>query len=190
MTFWFGLINFLCIMVYQCPTVRLFHMSRSNLRTPWSIHFKFHRVIGIDGLTIYTLWRNFEFSFQSYGTLFIKLYVILRQFFVCHAVNWEPLCQFTSNFAWLLELIALWSVYFLAHVFILSCSGLWINLCLFPELANGFVHNNESILNLPTMINRDNYHLLWWVLDSSLVLLGLAINFFLAKNALMGLMTH
>jgi hypothetical protein len=30
------------IMVYQCPTVRPFHMSRSNLRTPWPIHFKFH----------------------------------------------------------------------------------------------------------------------------------------------------
>jgi hypothetical protein len=34
------------------PSVRLFHMSRSNLRTPWPIHFKFHRVIGIDGLTV------------------------------------------------------------------------------------------------------------------------------------------
>jgi hypothetical protein len=27
-------------------------MSHSNLRTPWPIHFIFHRVIGIDGLTI------------------------------------------------------------------------------------------------------------------------------------------
>jgi hypothetical protein len=26
---------------------------------------------------LYTLWWNFEFSFQSYGTLFIKLYMIL-----------------------------------------------------------------------------------------------------------------
>jgi hypothetical protein len=40
------------IMVYQCPTVRPFHMSRFNLRTPWPIHFKFHRVIGIDGPTV------------------------------------------------------------------------------------------------------------------------------------------
>ena len=31
---------------------------------------------------LYTLWWNFEFSFQSYGTLFIKLYVILSQFFM------------------------------------------------------------------------------------------------------------
>jgi hypothetical protein len=36
-----------------------------------------------------------------------------RRFFLCHAVNWEPLGQFTSNFAQLLELIVLWSVYFL-----------------------------------------------------------------------------
>ena len=33
--------------------------------------------------------------------------------FTCRAVNWEPLGQFTSNFAKLLELIVLWSVYFL-----------------------------------------------------------------------------
>ena len=30
-----------------------------------------------------------------------------RRFFVCGAVNWEPLGQFTSNFAQLLELIVL-----------------------------------------------------------------------------------
>ena len=36
-----------------------------------------------------------------------------RRFFVCFDVNWDPLGQFTSNFAQLLELIVLWSVYFL-----------------------------------------------------------------------------
>jgi hypothetical protein len=36
-----------------------------------------------------------------------------RRFFVCRAVIWEPLGQFTSNFAQLLELIVLRSVYFL-----------------------------------------------------------------------------
>ena len=36
--------------------VRPFHMSRSNLRTPWTIHFKFHRVIEIDGLTVCILY--------------------------------------------------------------------------------------------------------------------------------------
>ena len=47
-------------MVYEYPpvrpSVRPFHMSRSNLRTPWSIHFKFHRVIEIDGLTVCILF--------------------------------------------------------------------------------------------------------------------------------------
>ena len=37
-------------------SVRPFHMSRSNLRTPWPIHFKFHRVIGIDGLAVCILF--------------------------------------------------------------------------------------------------------------------------------------
>ena len=40
----------------DCPSVRPFHMSRSNLRTPWPIHFKFHRVIGIDVLTVCILY--------------------------------------------------------------------------------------------------------------------------------------
>jgi hypothetical protein len=40
------------IMVYHYPSVRSFYMLRSNLRTPWPIHFKFHRVIGIDGLMV------------------------------------------------------------------------------------------------------------------------------------------
>ena len=42
-------------------SVRPFHMSRSNLRTPWPIHFKFHRVIGIDGLTVCILFGEFRF---------------------------------------------------------------------------------------------------------------------------------
>jgi hypothetical protein len=37
-------------------SVHPFHMSRSNLRNPWPIHFKFHRVIGIDGLTVCILY--------------------------------------------------------------------------------------------------------------------------------------
>ena len=60
------------IMVYQCPTVRPsvclsvrpFHMSRSNLRTPLPIHFKFHRVIRIDGLTVCILYGEIS-NFHS-----------------------------------------------------------------------------------------------------------------------------
>ena len=52
------------IIVYQCPSVRPFHMSRSNIRTPWPIHFKFHRVIGIDGLTVCILYGEIS-NFHS-----------------------------------------------------------------------------------------------------------------------------
>jgi hypothetical protein len=142
------------IMVYQCPTVRPFHKSHSNLRTPWPIHFKFHKSYwNWWSYGLYTLWWNFEFSFQSYWTfihqivrdfkaifsmsrcklrtplpIHFKLRIVIgidslmicilfgeistfhsrvmglyssncRRFFVCRAVNWEPLGQFTSNFA-------------------------------------------------------------------------------------------
>jgi hypothetical protein len=77
-------------------TVRLFHMSRSNLRTPWPIHFKFHRVIGIDGLMVCILYGEIS----NFHSRVVGLYSSnCRWFFVCRAVNWEPLGQFTSNFA-------------------------------------------------------------------------------------------
>ena len=84
------------IMVYQCPTVRpsvhlsvrpsvcLFHMSRSNLRTPWPTHFKFHRVIGIDGLTVCILYDEIS-NFHSRVMGFYSSNC--RRFFTCHAVN-------------------------------------------------------------------------------------------------------
>ena len=37
------------------PSVR-FTCCALNLRTSWPIHFKFHRVIGIDGLTVCILY--------------------------------------------------------------------------------------------------------------------------------------
>jgi hypothetical protein len=54
-------------------------MPRCKLRTPWPIHFKLRIVIGIDSCMVCILfWWNFNFSFQSYGTLFIKLWAIFR----------------------------------------------------------------------------------------------------------------
>jgi uncharacterized membrane protein (DUF485 family) len=89
-----------------CP----FHMSRSNLRTPLPIHCKFHRVIGIDGLTVCILYGEIS----NFHSRVMGLYSSnCRRFFVCRAVNWEPLDQWTSNFAQLLELIVLRSVYFM-----------------------------------------------------------------------------
>jgi hypothetical protein len=77
-------------------SVRPLHMSRSNLRTPWPIHFKFHRVIGIDGLTVCILYGEFS----NFHSRVMGLYSSnCRRFFICRAVNWEPLGQFTSNFA-------------------------------------------------------------------------------------------
>jgi hypothetical protein len=91
-------------------SVRPFHMLHSNLRTPWPIHFKFHRVIGIDGLTVCILYGEIS----NFHSRVMGLYSSnCRWFFVCRAVNWEPLGQFTSKFAQLLELIVLRSIYFL-----------------------------------------------------------------------------
>ena len=93
----------------DCLSVGPFHMSRSNFRTPWPIHFKFHRVIGIDGLTVCILYGEFHFFIPE---LWDFIHQIVGDF-SCHAVNWELLGQFTSNFAQLLELIVLRSVNFL-----------------------------------------------------------------------------
>ena len=71
-------------------------MPRSNLRAPWPIHFKFHRVIGIDGLTVCILYGEI----LNFHCRVMELYSSnCGRFFVCLAVNWEPLGQFTSNFA-------------------------------------------------------------------------------------------
>jgi hypothetical protein len=97
-------------MVYHCPSIRLFHMSHSNLRTPWPIHFKLRTVIGIDSLTVCILFGEISISHSRVMGLYLSN---CRWFFVCCAVNWELLGQFTSKFAQLLELIVLRSVYFL-----------------------------------------------------------------------------
>ena len=72
------------------------HMPLSNLRTPWPIHFAFHRVIDIGGLTVCILYGEIS----NFHSRVMGLYSSnCRRFFVYHAVNWEPLGQFTSNFA-------------------------------------------------------------------------------------------
>ena len=90
-------------MVYQCPTVhpfvRPFHMPRFNLRTPWPIHFKFHIVIGINGLMVCILYGEISnFHFRVMGLYSSNC----RGFFICHAVNWEPLANSlqTSHSYW------------------------------------------------------------------------------------------
>ena len=88
----------------------IFRMSHCKLRTPWPIHFKLLIVIGIDSLMVCIPFGEISI----FHSRVIGLYSSnCRWFFVCHTVNWEPLGQFTSNFAHLLELIVLQSVYFL-----------------------------------------------------------------------------
>ena len=67
----------------DCLSVGPFHMSRSNFRTPWPIHFKFHRVIGIDGLTVCILYVEFHFFIPE---LWDFIHQIVGDF-SCHAVN-------------------------------------------------------------------------------------------------------
>jgi hypothetical protein len=65
-------------------SVRPFHMSRSNLRTPWPIHFKYHKVIGIDGFTVCILYGEIS----NFHSRVVGLYSSnCRRFFVCRTVN-------------------------------------------------------------------------------------------------------
>jgi hypothetical protein len=64
---------YLYIPISDCPSVRPLHMSRSNLKTPWPIHFKFHIVIGIDGLMVCILFGEISIFRSRVMRLFIKL---------------------------------------------------------------------------------------------------------------------
>jgi hypothetical protein len=88
----------------------IFRMSRCKLRTPLPIHFKVCIVIGIDCRMVCILFGEISIFLSRVMGLDSSN---CRWFFICCAVNWEPLGQFTSNFAQLLELIVLRSVYFL-----------------------------------------------------------------------------
>ena len=85
-------------------------MSLCKLRTPWPIHFKLCTVIGIDSLTVCILFGEISIFHSRVMGLYSSN---CRRFFVCRALNWKPLGQFTSNVAQLLELIVLRSVCFL-----------------------------------------------------------------------------
>ena len=85
-------------------------MLHCKLRTPLPIHFKLRTVIGIDSLMVCILFDEISIFHSRVMGLYSSNF---RRFFVCRTVNWEPLGQFTSNFAQLLELIVLRSLYFL-----------------------------------------------------------------------------
>ena len=87
-------------MVYQCPTVRPsvrpFHMSRSNLRTPWPIHFKFHRVIGIDGLTVCILYGEIS----NFHSRVVGLYYFMVKFRIFIPELWDFIHQIVGDFSY------------------------------------------------------------------------------------------
>ena len=65
-------------------SVRPFYMSRTNLRTPWPIHLKFKKFIGIDGLTVSILYGEI----LNFHSRVMGLYSSnFRRFFICRTVN-------------------------------------------------------------------------------------------------------
>jgi hypothetical protein len=64
--------------------------------------FKLRTVIGIDSLAVCILFGEISIFHSRVMGLYSSN---CRRFFVCHAVNWEPLRQFISNFILLLEFI-------------------------------------------------------------------------------------
>jgi hypothetical protein len=71
-------------------------MSRCKLRAPWPIQLKLRIVIGIDNLTVRILFGECLIFHSRVMGLYSSN---CRRFFVCRAVDWEHLGQFTSNFA-------------------------------------------------------------------------------------------
>jgi hypothetical protein len=81
-------------------SVRPFHMSRSNLRTPWPIHFKFHRVIGIDGLAVCILYdeiSNFHSRVMGLYSSNCRQFSINSNNYAKFEVNWPRGFEFTAR---------------------------------------------------------------------------------------------
>jgi hypothetical protein len=89
------------VMGLYSSNCRWFFVCRTKLRTPWPIHFKLRIVVGIDSLMVCILFGEISIFHSRVMGLYSSN---CRWFFVCRVVNWEPLGQFTSNFAQLLEL--------------------------------------------------------------------------------------
>jgi hypothetical protein len=112
--------------LYSSNCRGFFVLLRCKLRTPWPIHFILRIVIGIDSLMICILFGEISiFHSRVMGHYSSNC----RWLFVCRTVIWELLSQFTSNFAQLLELIVLRSVYFLVK-FRFFIQELWERLSL------------------------------------------------------------
>ena len=112
--------DFIHQIVHDFKTI--FRMSRCKLRTPLPIHFKLCIDIGIDSLMVCILFGEISIFLSRVVGFYSSN---CKRFFVCRVVNWEPVGQFTSNFAQLLELIVLRSAYFLVKFRFFFFQELW-----------------------------------------------------------------
>jgi hypothetical protein len=79
-------------------------MSRSNLRTPWPIHFKFHSVIGIDGRRQHSynickdfLSHNSGIKYLNFTKKYTDHKTINSNNYAKFEVNWPRGSQFTGG---------------------------------------------------------------------------------------------
>ena len=88
--------------LYSSNCRRFFVCRAINWEPSWPIHFKLRIVIGIDSLMVCILFGEIGIFHSRIMGLYSSN---CRRFFVCRAVNWELLRQFTSSFVLLLELM-------------------------------------------------------------------------------------
>jgi hypothetical protein len=98
------------------------HNSGMKIRNFTPIHFKLSIVIGIDSIMVCILFGEISIFLSRVVGFYSSN---CKRFFVCRVVNWEPVGQFTSNFAQLLELIVLRSAYFLVKFRFFFFQELW-----------------------------------------------------------------
>ena len=112
------------IMVYQCPTVRPFHMSRSNLRTPWPIHFKLLIVIGIDSLMVCILFGEISiFIPPIFRHIFLNNYWwqesdIWSQASYRYPISWEVFLDPSDSYFLFADLVGFYTHWTYMHIFL------------------------------------------------------------------------
>jgi hypothetical protein len=98
---WNGRMDSRTLVYHNTSRLKDGSIKMKNTNELW-FHFKLRIVIGIDSLMVCILFGEISMFHSRVMGLYSSN---CRRFFVCRTVNWEPLGQFTSNFAQLLELI-------------------------------------------------------------------------------------
>ena len=142
-------------------------MSHCKLRTPWPIHFKLRTVIGIDSLTVCILFGEISI-FHSRSRVMGLYSSNCRRFFVCRAVNWEPLRQFTSNFV----VIGIDSLYW----FLKKCCFQLYKYCInVPIHVYGAVVGEILIFHSRVMGKKVFTNIVWMLMTGVSCALGAAV---------------